>query len=73
MIGFIQPLEFLENAILLLRRNARAGIAYFNPDMMTTPATADQHPAFARIAHGVADQIEQHPLHQLHIAVHRQA
>src|SRR6516165_9625983 len=62
--------EFTEDILLLILRNARTGVPYFNPQHFTALATSDDDAASQGIAHGIGYEIEQYPLEQQRVAPH---
>src|SRR5260370_41662566 len=62
--------ELTEDILLLILRNARTAIRYFDTQFFTAPTTSDDDPATQGIAHGIGYQIEQYPFEQQGVASH---
>ncbi|MNC28100.1 hypothetical protein D3C75_762940 [compost metagenome] len=64
----VQALEFLEDHLELVGRNARAAVPHFQAQMTPLAAHAEQHLALG-VAEGVGQEVLQHPAQQLGVAV----
>ena len=64
----VEPSEGLENDAEFVRRNADAGIPYFDPVPTVMAPAGDQHAAFARVANGVVKQVADNPAQQNGVA-----
>src|SRR5882724_12403138 len=65
--------EFLEDQILLIGRDAATGVPYLDVESIGGPPAADHNAPLARVAHGVREQIAYDTLEQDRISLDRHA
>src|SRR6202035_4119948 len=69
-IWFAQAIELAEYLVVLVGRNADAGVPHLDAQLIAALAAADQHAAAARIAQRIVNQVENNLLQQDEIAAH---
>ena len=67
-IRLAQPIELAEYLVVLIGRNADAGVPHLDAQLIAALAAADQHAAAARIAQRVLNQVENDLLQQNEVA-----
>ncbi|MNP27693.1 hypothetical protein D3C76_1206170 [compost metagenome] len=67
----VQAFELFEDHLQLVRRDARAAVPDFQPQVPSLAAHAEQHVALG-VAEGVGEEVLQHPAQQLDVALHPQ-
>ena len=71
--GIVDLVEFFEDRLEMLDRDAHAGVPDFEPEPVAAPAAAEKDLAARRVFHGIPQEIADHLLQQPRIAPHTEA
>src|SRR5436190_23820393 len=66
----VESPEFLEDHLAIPCRDAGTRVPHFERELAVSPAAAEQDASSLGVAHGVRQEILQHPAQELRIALH---